>query len=212
MRAELEWGVDFDASVPWVGVGLTGGALRIERTTNRWRGSGRISQLRSPVGTLTAAAAAGAIAWHEWSAGASFELRTLALEGTPSLWIPVLRLGCGGGLGRHLTACAVLQLAPPQRAAGCGAAGCEVELATGVRFGVQVEHTVGLGAAVRMGVVCGEGAVRWLGGFDANSHSMSMGFAWQWNRQRVVWGARTHPQLGWSHWWTCTFGSFLPAS
>jgi hypothetical protein len=211
-QAGRAWAVGFDTSLPWVGAGLSGGAVRLERNGNRWRAAARVSQLRSPVGSVSALILAVGCAWHEWSAGGSLAGRVLALQGTTSQWTPVARLGAGITLGPRLVVCAALQVAPPDREAGCAAIGCETELLPGVRLGAQVVNTTGLGSAVRMGVACGEGAARWLAGFDANTHALSIGLAWQDDRQEVVWGARTHPDLGWSHWWTYTRGPAAPGS
>jgi hypothetical protein len=211
-QADRDWEFCVDASLPWTGLGMTGGAFRLQRNTNRWRAAACVSQLRTPVGSATALCCAAGGAWHAWSAGAALQLRELALDGTPPLWTPVGRLGMGGALGARHFACAVLQLAPPGEEASGGAAGFEAELVAGVRCGVQVVQFTGLGSEVRMGVECGAGAVRYLAGFDPNTHAISLGLVWQDAKQGITWGARTHPALGWSHWWTYTRGSAVPGS
>jgi hypothetical protein len=206
-QAGRDFELSIDASLPWAGLGMSGGAIRVERDTARWRASGCLSQLRTPVGNETALRIAGAAAWHAWSAGASLQLRLLDLDETAHQWTPILKFGAGMAPGVRTVFCVVLQVAPPRAAEDRGALGFAVELVDGVQVLAQVVHTTGIGSEVRMGVECGAGTVRWLGGFDPNTQALSFGLVWQDRRQGIAWGARTHPALGWSHWWTYTRGT-----
>jgi hypothetical protein len=206
------WEVDFDAWVPYAGSELAGGAIRAERSTNRWRGAVRFAQLRSPVGDLSALALAAAVARHTWRAGAALECRSLALDALPTLWTPVVRLGLGTTLGMRVRVAGVLTCAPPGEAASGAALAADAALLPGVQWGVQVDKVVGSGSEMRLGVALGSGPLRWLAGFDADTQALSVGLGWNWDRQRVAWGARTHPDLGWSHWWSYACGSLEPGS
>lgn len=200
-----------DAWLPWMGTEMGAASVRIEVGGGRGAAALRVAQLRAPVGSLSAFSVAGAVAWHSCRAGAALECRSLRLGDAPALVVPVLRLGGGAWVGSSLRACAALEIVPPQQAAGRAALGCELRLLAAVRIAAQIEQSLGVGSAVRLGAECGDGELRFLAGFDPGTRAVSVGIGWQGGRRGVSWGARTHPQLGWSHWWTCTFGSRLPA-
>ena len=194
--------IQLGGGAPFAGSGLVevGGALQLVRT--RWGAAASLTQLASDVHRQTELDLGVQLRRHGWSCGAAVGLRELAFSRYPPFWSARMRAGLGVQAPVRVTL--GVEHAPgdaPIRIVGAAAASA----APGLDLVVQVEREPGRPAGLRAGASWNLTVFEFRTGYEFATRSPAGGIAVGVGGWRLVWAARTHPDLGWSQAWTLVF-------
>ena len=190
----------------YVGTGLVAGRVRLQWARESYAANFVLAQLASPIHRATEVGIVGQWRRRSWIAGMSLRLVEFDFgAAAPRSW----RATPGVGLGWHAPARIAVVGAfhvedagrARSRAAWIGAA--RFEFAPGACLYVQRERVAGDPARSAAGIVMRTGGLDLGCGYDASAQAHTIGAGWTFEAFGLAWGARTHPDLGWSHVWTC---------
>jgi len=208
-------GAAFTRGVAWMasggslytGTGLVAGRVRVVWASDEYAASLSVAQLASPVHRATECALVVRARRRMWTAGVGVNVGVLDFDGAEAI---ARQVNAMFGVGWHPSARASVvgaaHLEPRARASGDARwiAAAKFGFAPGAFLYVQRERNAGAPARSCFGVTLGTRAVDLSAGYDASARAHTLGGTWNLSEWiTCAWGARTHPDLGWSHVWTC---------
>jgi len=194
------FGLGLDLASLYVGVDLGAATLHLQRRIAALAIAVAVSQVRAPLGSETTAAAALQLRAGALHVGVGAAARALHVEATGTdPWLVVPRFGLGLQRTR-LRAAAVLVLETPATARF--AAGFEYILTPQLVVLAQVERQPAVASGSRLGFEWRAARACVRAGYDDATAACTLGLGCRWGGQSIAWGARSHPELGWSHAWT----------
>lgn len=189
----------------YVGTGLVAGRVRVQWAGDAQAATLVLAQLASPIHRATECGLVGQLRRRAWIAGASLRLVEFDFgAAAPRSWRATPAIGVGWHVPARGAVLGALQVEDAgrvsSRAAWIGAA--QFEFAPGAFLCVQRERVAGDPARSRAGIALRAGGFDLSCGYDASAHAHTVGAGWKVDGIGLAWGARTHPDLGWSHVWT----------
>jgi hypothetical protein len=198
--ARLRTQLAFDIATPYVGTGLGLAAAELQVAGTNAAAALGCALLRTPVGDALAPTVAAQAAKSRLHFGVRGQARNWRFDAHAGSWDLALAAGIGARLPRDILVAARLEHEPQVAARLAG--GFELPMPHGVRFTLHAWRVPG--RATRFVLAASStGACAWRAGFDVENAAASLGCTWHWDKLGLAWGARTHPELGWSHAWTC---------
>jgi hypothetical protein len=193
--------IGLDLATLYLGTDLTAAAVHLQRDAGRVRLAVACTQVRAPLGAETTAAAALQLHFGSLHGGVALAARSLRFDSISNRWEFAPRFGLGWGAGR-LRAAGVLATEGTGWVQARLAGGVECRLTPHLVLRLQLEQFPGVVTGPRVGVEWQRAGCCLRAGWDDASAACTVGFGWRFAGQRFEWGARSHPELGWSHAWT----------
>ncbi len=182
--------------------GIDAVALRVTRRTARFAMAASVDRIQSPVHHDRGITLGAQLHTHTVTAGLALEARRLEFTNGDHAGDTRARAGFGMQSG-SFAAVAVLEAPANQRVAPQVRIATEWRAAGAVRIQTQLDREPGSPSRWRLAAAWRTDPITWFGGYDNAIDAATLGLACGLGRCRIVWGARAHPDLGWSHLWTC---------
>lgn len=206
--APFEPGVMLQASGGglYLGTGLVAGRVRVQWARASHATTLVVAQLASPIHRATEAGVAMRFRRGAWCAGAGVRATWFDFLDAPRVWRVTPVAGGAWTSGERWAVAGAFQLADAASAAsGAGwMLAVRVAIAPGVVASAERERVAGEPGRGAAGLVVRRAGFDLGCGYDVAARAHSLGAAWNLDRNGigVGWGARTHPDLGWSQVWS----------
>jgi len=193
--------IGLDLATLYLGTDLTAAGLHLQCDARHVRIAFGYGQVRAPVGAETTGAVALQVHSGGLHGGVALQARGVRFDSASNPWELASRCGLGWRSARWRAA-GVFATEGAAWATARLAAGVECRLTPRLVVRVQVEQFPGVATGPRVGLEWQGAGCCLRAGWDDASAACTLGFGWRAAGQRFEWGARSHPDLGWSHAWT----------